>query len=75
MTHIRPVHRASRAVLLAIGLLALAACGGESSQQEPDGEHLLSDQQRALEKSKEMAEAMENAAKERAEQTEAARDN
>ncbi len=70
------IRNANRTLLVAACVLAMAGCGGGSqSTEQADGEHFLSDQQRALEKSKEAAKAMTEAANERATQTEVAREN
>jgi hypothetical protein len=78
--------RITTTLILTTILLTVAACGSSpdaSSQQdatrsanEPaDGEHFLSEQQQALERAKAAARAMEEAASQRAQQTEAAHDN
>jgi outer membrane murein-binding lipoprotein Lpp len=59
-----------------VGLTGLTGCGDEKAAEAPaDTEHFLSDQQKALEKSKAAAAAMEETAAERARQTEDARNN
>jgi hypothetical protein len=66
-------------LLLATTFLAVAGCGGntsaEDTSQESDREHFLSDQQKALERSKAAAKAMEEAAQQRADDTQRARDS
>jgi hypothetical protein len=64
------------ALILAACVLTITACGGGSqSKEKSDGEHFLSDQQQALEQSRATAKALTEAAAERAEQTEDARQN
>jgi hypothetical protein len=57
-------------------VLGVAACGDSSdAPDQGDAEHFLADQQEALERSKAVAEAMEDAAAERARQTDGAANN
>jgi len=69
------IRNVSRTLAFAIGLLTLVGCGGATDKTDSanDGEHILSDQQKALESSKAAAEAMAEAAEERARQAEDAR--
>lgn len=69
------IRNVSRTIAFAICLLTLAGCGGATDKTDSatDGDHFLSDQQKALESSKAAAEAMADAAKERARQAEEAR--
>lgn len=76
----RPVERLRSALRTACGVLCVAACllavngcDGDKQAEQPDPEHFLSDQQKALERSKAAAAAMEEAAAARARQTEDAR--
>lgn len=56
-------------------LLAVGGCGGDKPARQPNAEHFLSDQQKALEQAKAAAAAAQEAAAERAQQTEDARTN
>ena len=68
------IRNVSRTFALTLCLLALAGCGGtDAKDSSGDGEHILSDQQKALENSKAAAEAMAESAEERARQAEEAR--
>ena len=70
------LRNANRKLLLAACVLAMAGCGGGSqSKEQGDGEHFLSDQQKALEQSEAAAKAMTEAAAERARQIEDAHEN
>ena len=55
-------------LVLGFTLFFVGACGSEGETRE-DGEHVLSEQQQALERAKTTAEAMEKAAAQRAAQT------
>ena len=70
------LHNGWRMILLATCLLIIGGCGASSSSQDKDSaesEHFLTEQQRALEKSKAAAKTMTDEATERAQQTEDAR--
>ncbi len=70
------IRNGAKALFLVTCLLAVAGCGGDSqSKKKADGEHFLSAQQKALERSKAAAKAMTEAATERARQTEDARND